>query len=123
VAPVTILIGLVLIALGAIGYLPSQAMTALIPAYFGGVLIALGLLALKEKMRKHAMHVAVIVGLLGFLGAGFMASKVALSGTIERPLAFAMQVAMALVCAVFVGLCVRSFIAARRRRLASAQKT
>jgi len=103
--------------LGAIGYLPHQAPTALIPAGFGAVLLLLGGLAFQEKMRKHAMHAAVMVGLIGFLGAGFMAIRAALTGGIEqRPLAFATQVVMALVCAVFVALCVKSFIDARKRR-------
>jgi len=135
VAKVTIVIGLVLIGLGFAGYLPSEsnenelkptvaelqpprkrAMTALIPAVFGGVLVALGAVALNEKARKHAMHLAVMVGLLGFVGAGYMAAKAGLSGNIERPLAFAMQLSMAVICAIFVGLCVKSFIDARRRR-------
>jgi hypothetical protein len=118
VAPVTIVIGLVLIGLGLAGYLPSEpkAVTALIPAAFGGLLVALGAVALNEKARKHAMHLAVMVGLLGFVGAGYMAAKAGLSGNIERPLAFGMQVSMAVICAVFVGLCIKSFIDARRRR-------
>jgi hypothetical protein len=119
VARITIGIGVLLIALGLIGYLPEQkSATALIPAGFGLVLVVLGVVALQEGMRKHAMHAAVLVGLIGLIGAGVMATKAGLSGNIERPLAFGMQVAMALTCGVFVGLCVKSFIDARRRRQA-----
>jgi hypothetical protein len=118
VARITIGIGVLLIALGLIGYLPEQkSATALIPAGFGLVLVALGAVALQENLRKHAMHAAVLVGLVGLIGAAAMAITAALSG-IQRPFAFAMSVAMALTCGVFVGLCVKSFIDARRRRQA-----
>jgi len=66
------------------------------------------------------MHAAVMVGLLGFLGAAYSFSRplrVLLSGQeIERPIAAVMQGIMALTCAVFVGLCVKSFVDARRAR-------
>ena len=68
------------------------------------------------------MHVAVTVGLLGFLGAGSRAI-VELVKTHGMPLAYpvavADQAAMAAICLVFVLLCVRSFIAARRTRIAA----
>jgi len=76
---------------------------------------------LRDNMRKHAMHTAVLVGLLGLVAAAARALPVGLSGDIKNPLAFGMQVAMAVTCAVFVGLCVKSFIDARRRRQSQAQ--
>jgi hypothetical protein len=42
-----------------------------------------------------------------------------LAGTAERPMATAMQVVMAVLLAVFIVLCVRSFIAARKAREAA----
>ena len=63
------------------------------------------------------MHAAVAVGLLGFVGAarGFLQVPAILSGDeVERPTATAVQIAMSLVCLVFVVLCVRSFVKARR---------
>jgi uncharacterized membrane protein len=114
--PITIVFGVVLIALGAVGYASTWASTALIPAYFGLGLAVCGGLALKEHLRKHAMHLAALVGLVGFIGALVMVILTLTRGEIERPTAFAMQIAMAGVCVVFVGLCVKSFIDARRRR-------
>ncbi len=116
---VTIGLGLVLIALGLGGYFGTgrESWTALIPVLFGLPLLILGLIALKERMRKGAMHVAVVIGLLGFLGTvrGLMKLPVLLtSGQLDRPAAVAVQAAMAMVCFVFVLLCVRSFIKARR---------
>jgi hypothetical protein len=116
VAPITVGVGVLLILLGAGGYAATQAGTALIPAGFGLALLLLGLLARQEKLRKHAMHTAVLVGLVGFGGAAFMAVKALASGEVERPVAVAAQGVMAVICGVFVGLCVKSFIDARRRR-------
>jgi hypothetical protein len=65
------------------------------------------------------MHVAVIVGLLGFLAsAGRLASSVAAGRTPTR-LSVASLALMALLTGVFVVLCIRSFVVARRQRLAA----
>ena len=118
-ANITIIIGLLLMALGAGGYFGGgqASMTALIPAFFGLPIALLGVLALKEKLRKHAMHGAVLLGLLGFVGA-LMRPVKNLFGEepFELNLATGSQLVMALICLVFVVLCVRSFIAARKSR-------
>jgi hypothetical protein len=65
------------------------------------------------------MHIAVTVGLLGFLGSGIMAvveTMKAHGGPLAHPAAVESQAAMAVICLIYVGLCVRSFIAARRGR-------
>ncbi len=116
---ITIGLGLVLIALGLGGYFGTgrESLTALIPLLFGLPLAILGVVALKERMRKHAMHVAAVIGLLGFAGTvkGLMKLPVLLTGgELARPAAVAVQAAMAIVCLLFVVLCVWSFIKARR---------
>jgi hypothetical protein len=114
---ITIGVGGLLIALGLIGYFPDQvSWTALIPAIFGVILAILGAMALRPGLRKHAMHVAVMVGLIGLIAGLGRAIPVALSGEISNTKAFAMVLAMAVICGVFVALCVKSFIDARRRR-------
>ena len=120
-AKLTIFFGILLIALGAWGFFATGAVhpTALIPAYFGLVLACSGIFAHTQdaKRRMLWMHVAVTAGLLGFLGSGAMAviEKVKAHGTpLAHPAAVGSQAAMALICLVFVVLCVRSFIAARR---------
>jgi hypothetical protein len=112
-----------LIALGLWGKYgtgtPSN--TALIPAGFGVVLVVLGLLALKESLLKHAMHAAAAVGLLGLLaGGGRFVQKWVAEGKVEGPASVSTGL-MALICAAFVGLCVNSFLAARRRRRAGGE--
>jgi hypothetical protein len=122
-AKLTIGFGVVLVLLGAWGFIGTGSThpTALIPAYFGLVLGIAGALAITENAKRRMlwMHVAVTVGLLGFLGAGaraivelVKAHGVPLTDAAAAAVRF--QTAMAVICLVFVGLCVRSFIAARR---------
>ncbi len=118
-ANTTIWIGVLLVLLGIGGYfgVASHSPTALIPAGFGVVLAALGFVARDAGRRKLVMHIAVTVGLLGFLGSVTGIVKVArmLAGQpVERPVAAIAQAIMAALTGVFVGLCVKSFIDARR---------
>jgi hypothetical protein len=117
---VTVVIGALLVALGGWGWLGAEvehrSVTALIPAFVGGPLIVLGLLALKESFLKHAMHLASLVGLLGFLMAGGrLVVKLLQDGKIEGRGGLSTSL-MTMLCGVFVVLCVNSFIQARRRR-------
>jgi hypothetical protein len=119
VGPITIVFGLVLSLLGLAGYFGTgtTSVTALIPTFFGVPLMVLGFLALKDSLRKHAMHLAAVLGLLGFLGATIkLVQGILAAGEVKFTAGPISQALMALICAVFVGLCVRSFIQARRNR-------
>ena len=125
-AKLTIAVGLILIAIGAAGFVltGSAHPTALIPAYIGIVLAVSGILANTEnpKRRMLWMHIAVTVGLLGFLGTivGLIDTVKLLAGTVfPHPIAVEEKGATSIVCLIFVALCVRSFIAARRNRVAA----
>jgi hypothetical protein len=121
-AKVTILFGVMLIVFGAATFVLTggQHPTALIPAYFGLVLAWAGVLALAQPAKKMLwMHLAASVGLVGFLfpAAMVVVEKVkAHGGPLARPAAVNAQAEMAGMCLIFVVLCVRSFIAARRSR-------
>lgn len=123
-AKLTILVANILIFMGVGGYVASDmvSFTALIPAFFGVPLEILGILALAESRRKHAMHGAVMVALIGFLGSvpGLLKVGQLMAGEAERPMAVGMQAAMAILLAIYIALCVRSFIAARKAREAGA---
>ena len=110
--------GRVLILIGIIGYIygfvgGATSITALIPAFFGILLMLFGHLArAKDNLRKHLMHAAVIVALLGFLAsAGRLLSKIT---EISLSPAYISQIAMAIICFLFIVVSVRSFIDARK---------
>ena len=116
---ISIVAGLLLVVIGSTGFIygmnaGTASVTALIPAFFGIVMIACGAIAMvADGMRKHLMHLAVVVALLGFiLTAGRLVMK-ATTGGLEASAAVVSQGAMALVCLLFVVLAVRSFAAAR----------
>jgi peptidoglycan biosynthesis protein MviN/MurJ (putative lipid II flippase) len=91
--------------------------TALIPAFFGLAFIVLGIVARNDKARMHAMHGAAFLGLVGFAMPTYMVIKGLIGGD-EYGLAKQEQTAMAVLCLVFVGFCVKSFIDARKARKA-----
>jgi uncharacterized membrane protein len=117
---VTIALGVALVILGLAGYFLTGAvsLTALIPAAFGVVLVLTGVIARNERARKHAMHAAVIVALLGFLGSmrGVMQIGALLDGTAARPGAVVSQTIMAVLTLGYIVMAVRSFVQARASR-------
>lgn len=122
---VTIGYGLILILLGLAAYFSSggASVTALIPAFFGLPVLIAGLLARKENLLKHAMHAAAVLALLGFLGTvpGLVKVFTLLGGgTVGRPSAVIVQAVMAVLSLIFLILCIRSFIQARKAREAGA---
>jgi hypothetical protein len=124
-AKVTLVFAVLLIALGLAGYLGtgSQHPTALIPTWFGVALGVFGILAISpsESRRKLFMHINVTIGLLGFLGGasesirGYLHAKS--TGVEPDAIALASKLTMTGLLLLYVILCVRSFIAARRARL------
>jgi hypothetical protein len=118
----TLALGAALIVLGIGGYglTGGASVTALIPAAFGVLFVLAGLLANNERWRMHAMHAAVVVALLGFLGSfrGLLGIAKVFDGTAVRPAAIVAQTIMALLTVAYIVVAVRSFIAARRARRA-----
>lgn len=123
-AKVTLIFAALLVALGLFGYFGTGAQhpTALIPTWFGLALGISGFLAISpsESRRKLFMHISVTIGLLGFIGAaveairGYTHAKAA--GLEIDQIALASKLTMAGLTLLFVVLCVRSFVAARRAR-------
>lgn len=110
----TLLFSALLIALGVGAFLFSGSRTALLPAYVGGVLAVLSGLALAfDGGRRHLMHVAAIVALLGALAP---AATLVIRGAQMSPLALTVNVGMLVLCGGLLVLMIRSFIAARRAR-------
>ncbi len=132
-AKISIVFAILLILLGLGGYFGTGALhaTALIPTWFGIALGIFGWLAMSpsESRRKLFMHVNVTIGLLGFLGGlieiirsslatrrALAAAGVGSSVSYSPAFAIAMtsKVIMTGLLLIYVILCVRSFIAARR---------
>lgn len=117
-------IGAILIAIGVGGYAGTggQSVTALIPAGLGVLMLGAGLIARRETLRRHAMHGAIVVALLGLIGsAGGIGGAVQwIAGdVVERPVAVMLQTATAVLCAAFIVMAIRSFVLARKARAAS----
>ncbi len=101
-----------LIVLGLGAFLSSGSQTALLPAYPGVVIAILAGLALAfEGGRRHLMHVAAVVALLGALAP---AATLAIRAAQMSPLALTVNLGMLLLCGGLLAVMVRSFIAARR---------
>ena len=121
-----IIAGMLLTLLGLITYFfaiplgaEKASVTALIPTFVGVPLMLLGYFCVvKPNLRMHLMHVAVLLGLLGFLAsAGRLVSVMIKSPNFG--IGTASLAAMAIITGVFVVMCIKSFIAARRARQSS----
>ena len=119
-ATTTIMFGLALVLIGLGVYARADGGSgAMLPACFGLAFMVAGWLARNERSRMHAMHAAVALGLVGFvLTVSSLAQLPAVwAGEVHSGrLAVVAQAAMALLTGLFVGLCVRSFVQARRAR-------
>jgi|ERR1700760_1539033 hypothetical protein len=123
-AKVTVLFGILLILLGGAFWMATgqKFPTSLIPAGFGVALVALGSLAGNPdpKRRMLFMHIAVTLGLVGFLfTAPALVQVVELfkGKLFPYPAAIEEKAAMSALMLIYVVLCVRSFITARRSRI------
>jgi uncharacterized YccA/Bax inhibitor family protein len=123
-APLSMFFGVLLIALGLAGYFaPTQfgdvgekgtSPTALIPAAIGLILFICGaVVSAKPGLRKHVMHLAAFVGLIGAAG-GFM--PLMRSDYDFKKASAVTGLLMIILCGLFVILCVRSFVLARLAR-------
>ena len=119
-------IGILLTILGVLCFVfwkqlgaQHQSVTALIPTFVGVPLMLLGWLSLaKPDLRKHLMHIAVILTLLGFLMSFGRFVSVMIKNPGFGPGKMA-TLTMAILCGLHVVLSVRSFIAARKARQSS----
>ena len=121
-AKLTLVFAALLVILGLAGYLGTGSLhvTALIPTWIGLALGIGGFLAISpsESRRKLFMHINVTIGLLGFLGGAAEAVRGYVHATAagEEPnmIALGSKAILSALMLIYVILCVRSFIAARR---------
>jgi hypothetical protein len=114
---VGIMQGFFLVVLGIIFYLfpeDKSSVTALIPSFIGLGLLIPGYLAYtNENMKMHAMHVAVLVSLIGTVG-GAMGIQDAIAGDWSRPTIARMI--LLLTCGEYMIFSIMSFRQARIKR-------
>ena len=123
-AKLTIVFGILLVLVGVAAFVATghNHPTSLIPAGAGLLFVLFGALANSPdaKRRMLWMHIAVTVALLLFLGtipADVDVLRLAKGVEFPHPIAVLEKSAMSLLCLLFVLLCVRSFINARRERV------
>tara|TARA_B100002052_G_scaffold294481_1_gene319328 strand:+ start:872 stop:1261 length:390 start_codon:yes stop_codon:yes gene_type:complete len=111
----------VLLILQGIGFWLSTGFemarfTAAIPAFFGIALLLLGILSgLFPGARKHLMHVTILVALLGIAGGIVMGLKSLRAEEIAWSKVWDQGI-LALLCLIYFGYCLASFISARKNR-------
>jgi uncharacterized membrane protein HdeD (DUF308 family) len=114
---VTNLVAILLIALGGGAFIASSSLTALLPAYVGVALLALGVLSIAfVGASKHLMHSASFVALLGALAP---AAALAIRAEQMSALALAVNLGMFALCAALFVMQIRFFLKARRTRAAA----
>ncbi|MGQ0574755.1 MAG: hypothetical protein ACT4RN_11210 [Pseudonocardia sp.] len=117
----TFVIGGVLVVLGIVAYAATGAasVTALIPAFVGIVLLVCGGIGSRsDAARKHAIHAALVVALVGALGSLMQVVRLGevFAGTAARPAAVIVSTVMFVLLVTYVVMGVRSFVAARKAR-------
>lgn len=117
----TAVIGGLLVLTGVIGFVVTGAasVTALIPAFVGLLLLLAAFIGSRsEGARRHAMHAALLISLLGALGSLMNVVKLGevFAGTAERPAAIIASTVLLVLTVVHLVLGIRSFVAARRSR-------
>ena len=114
-ARLTIIIGSLLVLLGVGFYAGTGATspTALIPAFAGAPILILGCVALKESVRKHAMHGVAMLSLLGLLlPLGRLGMQLAKGAEVKSTVLVSLLL-MAGLSGFLLVACVRSFVNAR----------
>jgi len=115
----SIVVGLLLIALGGIAYFAfaapdERSWTALIPAFAGIPICAFGILATVPGKRKLAMHVIVLFALLGCIAPLGRLIPTSIKNGFVCDVKSGTMIAMSALCLVLLVACIKSFIAARK---------
>lgn len=115
----TLWTGGILTATGLIAYLVTgaESITSLIPAVIGVLLlIAGGVAARAPGARRHAVHAALVIALLGALGSLMNVAQIGdlISGDAERPAAIVVSLIMFVLLIAYLAAGIRSFVAARK---------
>lgn len=113
-------VGGILTVTGFIAYFASEtsSMTALIPAALGVLILIAAIISRTPKARRHALHTALAIALLGLGGTAMNVMKLGelFAGNTERPNAVIASTVTFVVLLVFLVAGLVSFLRARRYR-------
>lgn len=117
----TLALGIVLNLIGILAYSLQEgdrSVTALIPAFIGGIFLILGGMACSAKLRMHSVHGALVLALI--LGAYCIYSVVMMLLNLGDPASTVLKMFSFLttgsVCIAYIALAIRSFRQARLAR-------
>jgi hypothetical protein len=118
---IAVAVGIVLVVVGGWAYTasgPGASLTALIPAVLGAGLAVAGLVGLRGgHARRHAMHGAAAVALIGVLGSVGQLIASPAANSAHAGIARAAGLINLALCGVFLVLAIWSFVQARRARV------
>lgn len=118
----TAIVGAALVLTGVLAFVltATSSVTALIPAFVGGLMVICAAIASRPALHRHGIHAALVVALVGALGSLMNVVKIGqlLDGSATRPVAIITSLILFVLCAGYVALGVRSFVAARKARTA-----
>lgn len=121
-AVVTLTLGAILTATGVIAYLvsDSSSWTALIPSIVGVLLLIAGFVARHDQLRKHAIHGALLIALLGAIGSLRNVIQIGdvFAGEHSAPAAPVVSTIMFVLLVGYLIVGINSFISVRRQRRA-----
>jgi hypothetical protein len=121
VTRLTTVLGVLLVATGVVAYVTTAtSVTALIPAFVGGLVLICAAVASRPKYHRLGTHAALVVALVGALGSLMNVVRVGqlFAGTAERPAAIVASLILFVLCVGYLALGIRSFVLARRTRSA-----
>ncbi len=117
---IALAVGIVLLVVGGWAFTasgPGASPTALIPSLLGLGLAVAGLVGLRGQARRHAMHAAAVVALIGVLGSGYQLIARPSAGSEHADIAQTAGLLNLALCGVFLALAIWSFVRARRARV------
>jgi len=113
--------GVLFIILGIVAYVATSmvSVTALIPAFFGIVFVAIGALGRKESLSKPSLYAALVLAVIGLFGSFSGIPQVitlVTGGDLARPAASISRAIMAVLLIAMVFSLVRALRASRGTR-------
>lgn len=107
---VSIILGSALILIGAGDFIGAKVSgaTAFTPMLLGAAMVLLGWTSKVQQYARRSIIFAAVLAVLGFFGAGLrVLIKISGNGTEVNNSGLTLEIAMALICAAYVGLAVK----------------